>query len=109
MRMAKKNKNKQSTSDKPKTKAKKKQVLKIIPPVVAENALPAVEVDPIAVAKGSVWSWVKPVLLGTCLTAAILVIVVGGIFFSASDFFYFLLSVIKDNDRCPASRSWVAA
>lgn len=85
--MAKKKKNKQSTSDKPKVRAKKKQVLKIIPPVVAENAIPAVEVDPIAVAKGSVWSWVKPILLGTCLMAAVLVVIGGGIFWGVESYY----------------------
>lgn len=76
-----------TSKSKPKTKAKKQQLVKIIPTVVAENAIPAVEVDPVVTASGSVWSWIQPVLFGTVLTAVILAGIVGAIFFGFESYY----------------------
>lgn len=88
--MSKKKKAKKTTStqgDAAKPKQKKRQPLQIIPPVVAENALPAAEIDPIAVASGSVWSWLQPILFGTALTAVILLGVMGAIYLGFETFY----------------------
>ncbi len=85
MFMAKKKKN--TVTEKDKSKAKKKQVLKIIPPLVAESAIPAAAVEPVAIAKGSVWSWIKPVLFGTVLTAVIILVIGGGIFWGVESYY----------------------
>jgi vancomycin resistance protein YoaR len=88
MPMVKKKKNKNTASEKEKPKAKKKQVLKIIPPVVSENAIPAPAVEPLAIAKGSLWSWIKPVLFGTIFTAVVLLVVGGGIFWGVESYYH---------------------